>query len=806
MARVSELEHELDATRTELQGAIHNLEISGEEQKAINEEALSVNEEYQSTNEELLTSKEELQSLNEELTALNTQLQETLDRQRITANDLQNILYSTDVATLFLDRNLKIRFFTPATRSLFNVIPSDVGRPLSDLYSLSGDRALTADATAVLHSLIPVEREIETQRDTWFTRRILPYRTNDDKIEGVVITYADVSERKAISKELEKTKHEAEQANVAKSRFLAVASHDLRQPLQSLTLLQALLARSVSGEKATALVDRFGDTIGAMTGMLNTLLDINQIEAGVVKAEFVTFPINELFNRLRDEFADHAHAQKLTLRVVPCSLHVHSDPRLLEQMVRNLLSNAFKYTKRGKILLGCRRRSGAISIEIWDTGIGIPEGELEAIFEEYHQLDNEARERSRGLGLGLTIVKRLLKLLDHRIHVRSRLGKGSVFAIELMVPADAANRPHDDAQHASAPLVAEGAVRNGASILVIEDDPDVRDLVEQLLGSEGYRVMTAVDGHSALMLVSEGRIVPDLVLADFNLPNGMNGLQTAAKLRKTMRRQIPVIIMTGDISTKTMRDIDRQGCVQFNKPVKHKDLLPAIQRLCNLPGEALAQPPPDLDASASGQGRDLIYVVDDDDDVRDGFRSLLEDAGYVVETFSSSEAFLDSCRPGRGGCLLIDAYLPGMSGLTLLRRLRDAGNHLPSIMITANSDVAMAVDAMKSGATDFMEKPVGAPELLASVQQALELSHDAGKAIASRESAAFQIASLTSRQRQIMDLVLAGHPSKNIAADLGISQRTVENHRALIMKKTGSKSLPALARLALAASAGAHRA
>ena len=150
---VSELEQELEATRTELEGAIHNLEISSEEQKAINEEALSVNEEFQSTNEELLTSKEELQSLNEELTALNSQLQETLERQRTTSNDLQNILYSTDVATIFLDTDLNIRFFTPATKSLFNIIPGDIGRPLADLSSLAADSDLLIDARTVLQTL-----------------------------------------------------------------------------------------------------------------------------------------------------------------------------------------------------------------------------------------------------------------------------------------------------------------------------------------------------------------------------------------------------------------------------------------------------------------------------------------------------------------------------------------------------------------------------------------------------------------------------------------------------------------------------
>ncbi len=202
ISRIEELEHELDITRKELQGAIRDLEMSNEEQKAINEEALSVNEEFLSTNEELTTSKEELQSLNEELTALNSQLQETLERQRSTSNDLQNILYSSDLATIFLDRDLNIRFFTPAAKSLFRVIASDIGRPLADLTSLSADGNLLADARKVLASLKPLRHEIEAQDGAWYNRRILPYRTDDNRVEGVVITFANVSEIKAAEREI----------------------------------------------------------------------------------------------------------------------------------------------------------------------------------------------------------------------------------------------------------------------------------------------------------------------------------------------------------------------------------------------------------------------------------------------------------------------------------------------------------------------------------------------------------------------------------------------------------------------------
>jgi two-component system CheB/CheR fusion protein len=574
----------------------------------------------------------------------------------------------------------------------------------------------------------------------------------------------------------------------------------LRQPLQTLSLLQGLLAKVVEGEKAQKLVARLGDTMGAMTGMLNGLLDINQIEAGTVHAEKVDFPVNDLLDRLEDEFTYLAQAKGLALRVVSCGLSIHSDQRLLMQMLRNLLSNALKYTKRGKVLLGCRRRDRRLSIEVWDTGVGIPEGELQAIFEEYHQLDNATHQSSLGLGLGLAIVQRLENLLGYRVRVRSQLGKGSVFAIEVELAAGAAGslveHPPPDAEHG----IAESAHRTG-EVLIVEDDPEVRELLEMFLKDEGHRTATAPDGIVALELIARGAIRPDLILSDYNLPEGLDGLQLAAKLREKLHRHIPVIILTGDISSGTLRDIAVQDCVQLNKPIKLPELAKVVEGLLptSPPGPRPQLPSP---AESHGDlGSPVIFVVDDDSHLREGIRGVLEEHGWTVEDHGSCEAFLESYRAGGDACLLVDAYLPGMSGLELLQRLNDMGHPLPAIMMTGNSDVSMAVQAMKAGASDFIEKPIGSGELIACVARALEQSSDAGKLSAWRQEAVSRLTKLTSRQRQIMELVLAGHPSKNIAADLGISQRTVENHRASIMKRTGSKSLPALARLALAAAA-----
>lgn len=798
---VSLAERQLLQTRAELLDAVRALEIMAAEHKAIELEALSVNEEFQATNEELLASKEELQSLNEELSALNSQLHETLERQRATANDLQNILRSTDVATLFLDLDLNIRYFTPATRALFRVIQGDIGRPLADLASRAIDPRLVEDAKQVLETLQPRECEITTMSGDWFIRRILPYRSEAEVAEGLVITFTNISERKDIASALEAAKAEADRANIAKSRFLAAASHDLRQPLQSLTLLQGLLERQVESAKGKALIARFGQVLFTITGLMNTLLDINQIEAGVVVPQIVSFPVNDLLKRIRDDFLPNAQIQQLELRVVRSSRVIRSDPRLLEQIVRNLISNALKYTKRGKILIGCRQRQGKLAIEVWDTGIGIPQEHLQAIFQEYHQINNDARERNRGLGLGLAIVQRLGTLLGHAIGVRSRLDHGSVFAIEVALSEDLAHAPGQPA----ARLPIEGLQGRKGHLFVVEDDPTVSDLLAMHLSGEGHRVDVFVDGPSALASQASPGMRPDLLLADYNLPNGLDGLSLAREMRQSHGAAFPVIILTGDVSAQTLQRISAAGAIHRNKPISIRELSETVQSLLNdgpketqkpAAGETpVALKKPEMAKPSAGHPAPIL-IVDDDPSVREHLVAALREAGLHPLDFETGEALLASGRAGEGAALLLDAYLPGMSGLDLLQRLRSGGNTIPTIIMTGHSDVAMAVAAMKAGASDFIEKPVQLSSLLASLNSAQNAGREASRGLEQRANCQQRLSALTPRQREIMMLVLDGHPSKNIAADLHISQRTVENHRAAIMKKTGATSLAALARLA----------
>jgi two-component system CheB/CheR fusion protein len=374
------------------------------------------------------------------------------------------------------------------------------------------------------------------------------------------------------------------------------------------------------------------------------------------------------------------------------------------------------------------------------------------------------------------------------------VGAGSVFSIE--VP-----RGRADVTDLPVPTQSETQVSTPCrgTILIVDDDPAVLEMLQLLFDDEGHRTLVAADGHKALQLAAAASTMPDLVVADYNLPKGLNGLETILTLQQQVRRTIPAIILTGDISTESLREIASQGCVHLAKPVRAKELTRLIQRLLAKPASAVPDGVQRLPLSLEGSEASTVFVVDDDRAVREAMGDLLQENGYSVELFADGAAFLEAYRPGREGCLLVDALMPGMSGVELIERLKAEGHQLPAIVITGNGAVPMAVQAMKAGAVDFIEKPVGHEDLLASVERALEQTQSSAMVSVLRETATARVASLTKRQRQILDLVLAGHPSKNIAADLGISQRTVDNHRAAIMRKTGSKSLPALIRTALAA-------
>jgi two-component system CheB/CheR fusion protein len=323
-------------------------------------------------------------------------------------------------------------------------------------------------------------------------------------------------------------------------------------------------------------------------------------------------------------------------------------------------------------------------------------------------------------------------------------------------------------------------------------------MLEMLFEGEGHRTTAVGGANEALALAARGALLPDVIIADYNLPGDLTGAEVIARLRESLRREIPAIILTGDISSDTLRKIADAGCIHLSKPAEPETLTQQIVTFLTAKPQPKSENVRQAAASANGSRR-TIFVIDDDRTIRDTLQELLQEHGHTAEVYASGEAFLAADRRDREGCLVVDAVMPGMGGIALLERLKARMHGLPAIMVTGHGDVAMAVEAMKAGAVDFLEKPVRPDELLASIERALERIGDSTKLAAWRKTAAERVARLTPRERDVMDLVVKGRPNKIIADDLGISQRTVENHRAAVMKRTGVASLPDLIRLVMAA-------
>jgi two-component system CheB/CheR fusion protein len=335
-----------------------------------------------------------------------------------------------------------------------------------------------------------------------------------------------------------------------------------------------------------------------------------------------------------------------------------------------------------------------------------------------------------------------------------------------------------------------------ATILIVEQDTVMREMLALLFTSEGYDTSTAVDGEEALALVG-GAVEPDIVVAGYKLSSGMTGVQVIAAVCEALDRDLPAVVLTGDISADAMREINRSGYIHRRKPVRSEELTHLVQTLLTesqRPAVRPSAPQPELKGSMP---RPTIFVVDDDESVREAMRRFFQEEGWFVETYSSGDAFFEAYRPGNEGCLVVDAAMPRMSGLELLDRLKSQGGGLPAIMVTGHADIRLAVKAMKAGAMAFLEKPVQYDELLVNIERALELARDSTQLSSLRDAVSRRMATLTTRERQVVELVVDGNPNKQIAYVLGINQRTVETHRHTAMKKLGARTLSELIHLTI---------
>ncbi len=416
-------------------------------------------------------------------------------------------------------------------------------------------------------------------------KRILEIRTSPMPQGGIVTTYSDLTERVEAAEELarvnetlerrvqERTaeltevnqalaiaKRKADEANLDKTRFLAAASHDVLQPLNAARLYATSLVERQTAESEAKLARNIDASLEAVEEILNVLIEISRLDAGRLEPDIATFALSDVFERLEVEFQPMAREKGLELRVVPTRLWVSSDRRLLRRVLQNLMSNAIKYTASGKVLIGVRRRGPKLSVQVHDTGPGIPVAKRSLIFKEFQRLEETAHS-VRGLGLGLAIVERIGKVLDHDIELESVPGRGSLFAVEL---------PRADVQRATqaeaaAPLTA--GKMQGLSVLCIDNDPDVLNALRVLLEGWGCTVLAAQGGAEALARLGETGSEPDIILADYHLDGG-TGIEALAGLRARGKARAPVIVITADHSAEVQRTVRARGYALLRKPLR----------------------------------------------------------------------------------------------------------------------------------------------------------------------------------------------------------------------------------------------
>jgi signal transduction histidine kinase/DNA-binding NarL/FixJ family response regulator len=359
------------------------------------------------------------------------------------------------------------------------------------------------------------------------------------------------------SEELGRLYQQLAAANLAKSRFLAAASHDLRQPLHALNWFVTQLRSEKDQAEKRRLVEQIDTATGAMNELFNALLDISKLDAGVLAPSISEFPVDQLLNRIEMTFAATARERGLRLRIISNDAWIRSDFILLERVLLNLVSNAVRYTVKGGVVIGCRRRTGLLRVEVWDTGVGIAENQRQNVFREFYRLGTTEQDRGHGLGLGLAIVDRLCRLLGYPIELTSRVGRGSRFAVSVPLIS-----PRTAVQHSP---VAAVDLAMGKFVVVIDDDPLVLDAMRGVLKSWGCSVLTAKSDGAALAALAERQ--PDLIISDYRLGDARTGFEAIEHLRGAIGADIPAFLISGDTAPERLREASASGYYLLHKPV-----------------------------------------------------------------------------------------------------------------------------------------------------------------------------------------------------------------------------------------------
>ncbi|PNG08635.1 hybrid sensor histidine kinase/response regulator [Stutzerimonas stutzeri] len=380
----------------------------------------------------------------------------------------------------------------------------------------------------------------------------------------------EIDERAHAEARLREAKREAELANLSKTKFLAAVSHDLLQPLNAARLFTSALLEQPAAP-SSGLIRNISNSLEDVENLLGTLVDISKLDAGVIKPDIAPFAVSELLENLAVEFRQIAGSEQLRLDFIPCSALVRSDIQLLARILRNLLTNAIRYTPSGRVMLGCRRRRQSLSIEVWDTGVGIPEDKLEEIFHEFKRGEGVRPQQDRGLGLGLAIVEKIARILGHRIQVSSVPGRGSKFAIEVPL---AKRAPKATPEVASTDLLLERL--KGARVWVLDNDTAICAGMRTLLEGWGCQVVTALSEQDLAGQVDNFHADADLIIADYHLDNGCNGVDVVETVNARRASPLPALMITANYSNELKQQVRELGHMLMHKPVRPMKLKTAM--------------------------------------------------------------------------------------------------------------------------------------------------------------------------------------------------------------------------------------
>jgi PAS domain S-box-containing protein len=500
----------------------------------------------------------------------------------------QHLLRFSPDALIVIDAGGNIRFANETVRALFGYSPEQlVGKPLDTLIPERLRGRHGGHLAAYMNK--PGSREMGARIAELFARRAdgsefaAGIRLAPFEIEGTLFVAAairDNTERQQINEALVAAREEADRANRAKSRFLATASHDLRQPIQTIRLLNAAMLKVASTEMRE-LLQQQERAIEGMTRMLNALLDISRLESGAIEPVPSAVSVSEVLHQLHSEFDSVARARGIALRIDPAALVVTTDRTLFYQLLQNLVGNALKYTDRGEVAVTCASGPDALTITVSDTGIGIPADKLDRIFDEYYQVDTQGAKRM-GVGLGLAIVKEVARLLGFNVKIASRVGEGTQASVtiprEFLAEAVASAEPPAVAE------AAEGTSRR-SRILLVEDNDGVRLATELFLRFEGFPVVSAPSVAEAEALFETFR-PGDLVIADYHLDGRNTGLELLSRLRERVSHEVPAVVLSGDLPSvlRSIR-VPVPHCRFLSKPVDTGALLAAIDELSSEAGK-----------------------------------------------------------------------------------------------------------------------------------------------------------------------------------------------------------------------------